>query len=59
MNNVRDVIPAIRAMMIEGAPAPQAWPALEIFTPVHSSKSRRDCVLLPFAALEQALDQLD
>lgn len=54
---IRDIIPAIRTLMREGGTA-AAWPALEIFTPVHDSKSRRDCVLLPFSALEQALDQL-
>lgn len=43
----------ITAMMKEGAPA--TLPALEIFTPVHHAKSRRDCVLLPFGALTKAL----
>jgi len=56
---IRGIIPAIRMLMRDGGAVPDAWPALEIFTPVHDSKSRRDCVLLPFAALEQALDQLD
>lgn len=54
---VRALIPAIQAMMRDGAAAPVDWPALEIFAPVHGSKSRRDCVLLPFTALERALDQ--
>ncbi|HVJ43555.1 MAG TPA: iron-sulfur cluster assembly scaffold protein [Dongiaceae bacterium] len=53
----RAIIPAIRTMMQDGLTAGTDWPALEIFTPVHASKSRRDCVLLPFAALEKALDQ--
>jgi nitrogen fixation NifU-like protein len=34
------------------------WPELAAFAPVHAHKSRHDCVLLPFAALTQALDQL-
>jgi len=55
----RAIIPAIRAMMQDGEPAGAEWPALEIFTPVHASKSRRDCVLLPFAALEKLLDQIE
>jgi nitrogen fixation NifU-like protein len=55
---VRSVIPAVRTMMRDGVPTPTDWPALDIFTPVHGSKSRRDCVLLPFEALEKALDQL-
>jgi nitrogen fixation NifU-like protein len=54
---VRALIPAIQAMMRDGTAAPADWPALEIFMPVHDSKSRRDCVLLPFTALERALDQ--
>jgi NifU-like protein involved in Fe-S cluster formation len=45
---------------IAGAPeaAPLPWPELAAFAPVHAHKSRHDCVLLPFAALTQALDQL-
>jgi nitrogen fixation NifU-like protein len=31
------------------------WPDLLVFAPVHRHKSRRDCVLLPFKALTQAL----
>lgn len=54
----QSVIPAVRAMMRDGAPTPENWPALDVFTPVHASKSRRDCVLLPFEALEKALGQL-
>lgn len=49
---LRQAIAAARALMKEGG-APQ-WPALEIFTPVHQAKSRRECVLLPFEALERA-----
>jgi len=56
---VRSVIPTVRAMMRDGSPTPADWPALDVFTPVHNSKSRRDCVLLPFEALEKALDQLN
>ena len=45
---------------IAGGPeaAPPPWPELAAFAPVHAHKSRHDCVLLPFAALMQALDQL-
>jgi len=35
------------------------WPELGAFTPVHPHKSRHDCVLLPFEALVQALDQVE
>lgn len=49
----RDLAATVKRMMKEGA-APSET-ALEIFTPVQSAKSRRDCVLLPFGALEKAL----
>jgi nitrogen fixation NifU-like protein len=45
------------------ASAPEAagrlWPELAAFAPVHAHKSRHECVLLPFEALTQALDELD
>ena len=44
---------AAKRLMKEGEGDPQ-WQCLEIFTPVHSAKSRRDCVLLPFEALRRA-----
>jgi nitrogen fixation NifU-like protein len=44
---------AAKRLMKEGAADPQ-WDCLEIFTPVHNAKSRRDCVLLPFEALRRA-----
>lgn len=50
---LQDAIAAARRLMKEGQGDPH-WPALEIFTPVHQAKSRRDCVLLPFEALEKA-----
>lgn len=50
---LRDAIAAARRLMKEGGGDPH-WPSLEIFTPVHQAKSRRDCVLLPFEALERA-----
>jgi nitrogen fixation protein NifU and related proteins len=52
----RDLAAGITAMMKDGAAAP--LPALEIFTPVQTAKSRRDCVLLPFGALTKALSGL-
>ncbi len=48
-------IAAITRLMQEGQPPPAAWSVLEVFTPVHTTRSRRNCVLLPFKALEQAL----
>ena len=44
---------AARTLMAEGTLDPH-WPCLEIFRPVHSAKSRRECVLLPFEALKRA-----
>jgi len=44
---------AAKRLMKEGQVDPQ-WACLEIFTPVHNAKSRRDCVLLPFEALKRA-----
>jgi nitrogen fixation NifU-like protein len=35
------------------------WPELGAFAPVHAHKSRHDCVLLPFEALTEALDQAE
>ena len=47
---------AVAAILKEGAAAPEGeWSALAVFAPVHDVKSRRDCVLLPFEALEKAL----
>ena len=46
---------------IAGAPeaARMPWPELAAFAPVHAHKSRHECVLLPFEALTQALDQVE
>lgn len=42
--------------VVEGAAAPAGrWAALEEFGPVRAVKSRRDCVLLPFRALAEAV----
>lgn len=46
---------AATALMKDGTPVLDAFADLEVFTPVHGAKSRRDCVLLPFEALEKAL----
>ena len=54
-DELRDLRRAVTAMMKEGTPAPAPFSSLAVFTPVHDTKSRRDCVLLPFEALEKAL----
>lgn len=46
---------AARTLMAEGGALDPRWECLEIFRPVHSAKSRRECVLLPFEALKRAL----
>lgn len=46
-----------RAIRDDPAAADGLWPELAAFAPVHPHKSRHDCVLLPFAALIQALDR--
>ena len=48
-----------RAVRREPAAAEGLWPELGAFAPVHAHKSRHDCVLLPFEALAQALDQAE
>ena len=45
---------AARTLMAEGGALDPHWQCLEIFRPVHSAKSRRECVLLPFEALKRA-----
>jgi nitrogen fixation NifU-like protein len=58
LTEARAIIPAVQALMRDGTPPPEIWSGLDVFTPVHASKSRRECVLLPFTALQQALDQV-
>ena len=51
-----DLAPALRAFLAdETLGPPQLWPALEMFAPVAKHKSRHDCVMLPFDALVEAL----
>lgn len=52
-----DAAVAAARLVVEGAPAPPGrWGALEEFGPVRAVKSRRDCVLLPFRALAEAVE---
>lgn len=44
------------AMIRGGGPVPEGWPDLSAFEPVREAKSRHECVLLPFEALEQAVE---
>ena len=48
---------AVTELMKKGTEPPAKFPYLQVFSPVHDAKSRRDCVLLPFEALGKALGQ--
>lgn len=49
---------AVTRMLKEGkAPPADAWPELAAFQPVARHKSRFDCVLLPFQAMQRCLEQ--
>jgi nitrogen fixation protein NifU and related proteins len=54
--DLRDMATAAAALMKDGTAVPEKFAGLRVFSPVHASKSRRDCVLLPFEALGKALD---
>lgn len=54
---LRRAIASLRALLQGREDAP-AWPELAMFAPVREVRSRHDCVLLPFRALEEALDRL-
>ena len=48
----------IEAIVRRGEDMTPVWAEMAAFAPVHSRKSRQDCVLLPFDALDAALSQL-
>ena len=56
---LREEAERLRRLIVEGpgAAIDGLWPELAAFEPVHRHKSRHDCVLLPFDALIQALEQ--
>ena len=56
---LRAVATEFDAMIREDGPAPDDWPDLACFRPVHAAKSRHECVLLPFRAAVKALEALD
>lgn len=53
---LRRAIASLRALLAGEAGTPE-WPELSMFEPVRAVASRHDCVLLPFRALETALDR--
>ncbi len=54
---LQDVHAAFDRMIRDVGSAPDAWPELASFVPVRGAKSRHECVLLPFAALAEALEK--
>ncbi|MCS6877960.1 MAG: iron-sulfur cluster assembly scaffold protein [Geminicoccaceae bacterium] len=52
-----DLFRAIASLqdLLEGRDGSPSWPELAMFAPVRAVKSRHECVLLPFRALERAL----
>jgi nitrogen fixation NifU-like protein len=55
LRNVADQV--ARAVANDPAAIGASWPEMSAFAPVHPHKSRHECVLLPFQALVQALDE--
>lgn len=53
---LRAAIAGLRALLA-GRGGDPPWPELAMFEPVRAVASRHDCVLLPFRALETALDR--
>lgn len=46
---------ALERIVRDGNAEDGPWPEMAAFAPVHSRKSRHDCVFLPFDALDEAL----
>lgn len=57
-DTLRAMADGMRALVVDGADPPGAWPEAAAFRPVHDTRSRHRCVLLPFEALVQALGEL-
>lgn len=55
-DELRGVVRALEASL-RGDDADPAWPELAMFRPVRAIRSRHECVLLPFHALEDALKE--
>src|SRR5690606_17118556 len=56
-DEIRAVERALTAMVKADGPTPGGWDDLAAFSPVRDAKSRHECVLLPFRAATEALDQ--
>ena len=55
VDDLRTLADGFDAMIRDGGPAPELWPELAAFEPLRAVRSRHECVLLPFAALAEAL----
>jgi len=55
LDDIERVAAQLSAMLEQQAAAPQGWPELDAFAPVHGHRSRYGCVLLPFRALLEAM----
>ena len=57
---LRSVSETVSMMLSHGSDAPSGpWKALSTFKPVRNYRSRHNCVVLPFRALQLAIDQVD
>jgi nitrogen fixation NifU-like protein len=48
-----ELLRAVQDFLTAGAPPP--WPELAMFEPVRAVRSRHECVMLPFQALDEAV----
>jgi nitrogen fixation NifU-like protein len=56
-DELREVVRGLEASLRGSAEPDPAWPELAMFRPVRAIRSRHECVLLPFHALQDALDR--
>jgi SUF system NifU family Fe-S assembly protein len=52
---IDELVRALESLLREQTPAPEDWPELGMFQPVHAFASRHKCALLPFKALQAAM----
>lgn len=56
--SLREGADALAALLKSKSEPPADWAALAVFAPVAEAKSRHACVMLPFQALLQSLEQV-
>lgn len=52
---IQSQVETVRVMVKDGAAPPTDWPDFQALAPVHGTKSRHNCVLLPIDALAKIL----